>query len=600
MRTIWAILIVFSFIIINSSLAFVTAFDNKIAESEATLNPSGEFVLKWRVDYSIKKIRFTVTIAKEAPRFTWFSLGFSDRGSLNNSDVCTVWVDYQGVQHITDMHTDSHGNLVRDTLSQDCKNFSFDSKNRVVSFDRKFDTCDVDDFVIKDETVHVIWAHGSDKLFSARGLCLPCTSPQNNGFIRVRLLTVPGLPKQYGQKLSIAVDNLSVPGTDTTYWCKVVRLPSSITQVTHHITQFQSSITKGNEGLVHHMELFYCDTDPDVEIPLYEGNCFAPDRPESTKVCSKVKAAWAMGAPPFIYPAAAGLPLGGPNANSYVMLEVHYNNPEELEDWVDSSGLTFYVTSKRRKFDAAIMELGLEYTDKMAIPPGQKQFTLTGYCTPECTAVGLPREGIVVFGSQLHTHLTGTAVWTRHSRNGMEKRALNSDMHYSTHFQEIRILHRPVRVMPGDFLETTCAYNTENRDNVTVGGHAISDEMCVNYIHYYPATDLEVCKSAISNKALKNYFNFERDWDGMPILDSNSPRNNYLAIRPWTELRVAALHELYVTSTLSMQCNKSDGTRFQGAWEGLLIPTMLPISPEVPHCPIVYAPEDKNDLTRSN
>lgn len=35
-----------------------------------------------------------------------------------------------------------------------------------------------------------------------------------------------------------------------------------------------------------------------------------------------------MGAPPFIYPKEAGLPLGGPNANKYVMLEVHYNNPE--------------------------------------------------------------------------------------------------------------------------------------------------------------------------------------------------------------------------------------------------------------------------------
>lgn len=35
-----------------------------------------------------------------------------------------------------------------------------------------------------------------------------------------------------------------------------------------------------------------------------------------------------MGAPPFTYPDEAGLPLGGPMANKYVMLEVHYNNPE--------------------------------------------------------------------------------------------------------------------------------------------------------------------------------------------------------------------------------------------------------------------------------
>lgn len=61
----------------------------------------------------------------------------------------------------------------------------------------------------------------------------------------------------------------------------------------------------------------------------------------------------------------------------------------------------------------------------------------------------------------------------------------------------------------GDFLETTCIYNTMEKSNATIGGHAITDEMCVNYLHYYPATQLEVCKSAISNLALENYFKFE-------------------------------------------------------------------------------------------
>lgn len=45
------------------------------------------------------------------------------------------------------------------------------------------------------------------------------------------------------------------------------------------------------------------------------------------------------------------------------------------------------VTDKLRKYDAGIMELGLEYTDKMAIPPGQIGFPLSGYCIAECTNV---------------------------------------------------------------------------------------------------------------------------------------------------------------------------------------------------------------------
>ena len=45
------------------------------------------------------------------------------------------------------------------------------------------------------------------------------------------------------------------------------------------------------------------------------------------------------------------------------------------------------MTSQLRPYDAGIMELGLEYTNKMAIPPHQEKFLLTGYCIEECTAV---------------------------------------------------------------------------------------------------------------------------------------------------------------------------------------------------------------------
>lgn len=45
------------------------------------------------------------------------------------------------------------------------------------------------------------------------------------------------------------------------------------------------------------------------------------------------------------------------------------------------------LTKNLRKYDAAIMELGLEYTDKMAIPPGLVAFQLHGYCIPECTQI---------------------------------------------------------------------------------------------------------------------------------------------------------------------------------------------------------------------
>jgi len=54
---------------------------------------------------------------------------------------------------------------------------------------------------------------------------------------------------------------------------------------------------------------------------------------------------------------------------------------------MDSSGLKFHYTRTLRPHDAGIMELGLEYTDKMALPPRSPLWKLVGYCIPRCTQV---------------------------------------------------------------------------------------------------------------------------------------------------------------------------------------------------------------------
>jgi dopamine beta-monooxygenase len=69
------------------------------------------------------------------------------------------------------------------------------------------------------------------------------------------------------------------------------------------------------------------------------------------------------------------------------MLEVHFNNEKLQSDVKDNSGMKFVVTQNLRSHDSGIMELGLVYTDKMAIPPGQNSFALHGYCLPQCSAV---------------------------------------------------------------------------------------------------------------------------------------------------------------------------------------------------------------------
>lgn len=260
------------------------------------------------------------------------------------------------------------------------------------------------------------------------------------------------------------------------------------------------------------------------------------------------------------YPDNVGLPVGGANYSLYVMLEMHYNNPGLKSNRVDHSGIRIYYTDHLRPIDAGILEVGLEYTDKNSIPP-HTVMNVRGYCVAECTRAGLPPQGITLFASQLHTHLTGVSVWTEHIRGGVQLADINRDNHYSPHYQEIRKLRNPVIVYPGDALINVCRYDTRARKQITLGGFSITDEMCVNYLHYYPKIDLEVCKSSIDTEHLKRYFELLAQREGQNTSANYSVATNYRQIH-WNHYRTEQLNKLFQTAPLSMQCNQSTGERF--------------------------------------
>ncbi|XP_025419900.1 dopamine beta-hydroxylase-like [Sipha flava] len=535
----------------------------------APLDDTGRSVVYWTVDYAFRSVKFEVHFATDGGHYDWLALGFSDRGNFTGADFCVMWVDWKGVTGMLDTWTNDAGRISVDER-QDCDEFDVARIHGGVialTFTRKFDTCDDErDYLIEDGTTHLVWMMGGGPLFAVDGLLV--SQARAKGMQRVQLLKAERPQVKLPDKVSevdVLADKVKVPAEETTYWCHVMKIPLDLSSK-HHIVRFESVIEENSRGVVHHMEVFHCEAGADDQMPLYRGPCFSEKRPYKTQVCKKVLAAWAMGAPAFVYPEEAGLPIGGPDFNNYIMLEVHYNNPGLRKGMVDSSGVRLYITPEVRKYDAGVIELGLEYTDKMAIPPKQQDFILSGYCIAECTAVSIPPTGIEIFGSQLHTHLTGTKIYTKHVRDGQELPELNRDNHYSTHFQEIRLLHKPVLVLPGDALITTCHYNTENRKNITLGGFSITDEMCVNYVYYYPNIELEVCKSSISDQNLKSYFKFLNEWERQRTSPERAVSVNYNGIE-WTPMRSRVLHQVYEESTLSMQCNRSTGERFPGDWE---------------------------------
>ncbi|XP_045145294.1 dopamine beta-hydroxylase [Echinops telfairi] len=349
---------------------------------------------------------------------------------------------------------------------------------------------------------------------------------------------------------------------------------------------YEPIVTAGNEALVHHMEIFQCSATYE-SFPHFNGPCDSKMKPERLSYCRHVLAAWALGAKAFYYPEEVGLPFGGQGSSRYLRLEVHYHNPLNTQGRRDSSGIRLYYTRSLRRYDAGIMELGLVYTPVMAIPPREPAFTLTGYCTDKCTQLALPPSGIHIFASQLHTHLTGRQVVTVLARDGQEREVVNRDTHYSPHFQEIRMLKKVVTVHQGDVLITSCTYNTEDRQLATVGGFGIEEEMCVNYVHYYPQTQLELCKSTMDAGFLQKYFHLVNSFDSMNICtcpQTSIPQQ--FASVPWNAFNRDVLKALYGFAPISMHCNKSSAVRFQGEWNLQPLPKITStLRGPARHCP---------------
>ncbi|KAM4696017.1 dopamine beta-hydroxylase [Rhinophrynus dorsalis] len=532
------------------------------------LDPEGSVELSWNVSYSEKVVHFQILI-KDLKFGLIF--GMSDRGDFEGADLVVLWSNGLN-SYFGDAWSDEHGRLHMDT-QQDYQLLMARQapEGLYLLFNRPFITCDPKDYVIEDGTVHLIYAL-LEKPFPTLS-AIDVFSLKKRGLQRVQLLKpklpTPKLPTD-AVSLDVTAPEVLIPGQETTYWCFIIELPQDFSK--HHIVMYEPLITKGNEALVHHIEVFQCAEEYDF-VPHYSGPCDSKMKPRRLNYCRHVLAAWAMGAKPFYYPEDVGLAIGGPGSSRFLRLEVHYHNPLELKGLRDSSGIRLHYTPSLRRYDAGIMELGLVYSPVMAIPPGQKEFSLTGYCTDKCTQTALPSNGIKIFASQLHTHLAGQAVTTLLVREGKVVEVVNEDKHYSTHFQEIRMLKKAVQVLPGDILTTSCSYNTEDRNKVTVGGFSITDEMCVNYVHYYPHTDLELCKSKVDPGYLQKYFHLVNRFNSDEICmcpDAAVPEQ--FSEVPWNSFSSEVLKSLYSFAPISMHCNRSSSVSFPGEWEKQPLP----------------------------
>ena len=202
-------------------------------------------------------------------------------------------------------------------------------------------------------------------------------------------------------------------------------------------------------------------------------------------------------------PREAGF-LAGPGHGLSLLMNIHYHNPEHRAGWRDATALRVYATVARRKFDAGIMWTGA-VAQIAPMPRNERRV----FSQATCAA---PHDAVVV-GAFGHVHGLGRAVFTEQLRGGVKVGELGRDDAFQMNRHHYGPFARPYRaVQVGDTLSTTCIYDNSGNASGTHGhvhthgrhgthggiGHA--DEMCVNFLVFYPfvpAWSPALCRHAV-------------------------------------------------------------------------------------------------------
>ncbi|XP_031554202.1 DBH-like monooxygenase protein 1 isoform X2 [Actinia tenebrosa] len=364
----------------------------------------------------------------------------------------------------------------------------------ILKFYRKIDTCDKKDIKLTEGTTKVIFALNDEDPVSPTQM--KGHTPSDRNARSILLLNSQGnrdKPDPSWSSFNILNKNYEVPSKHTTYHCSVHKIPDFPKK--NHVIRFDPVVQQGNEGVVHHFIVMACDKDfPGVHLNASVDCDDYANMPAEVMKCrglGVLAAAWGVGGGPFVYPQHVGFPIDAEHIGRYFVMEVHYDNPDHKSGIIDNSGVRFFYTPNLRKYDAGVFTVGSSVSPWLMVPPKQRKWLTTSSCSRSCTEKhlknsSLPETGIKIFSAFLHTHLSGRAAWTQHTRDGKELPEIARDDNYDFNFQDIQFLRNEVHLKPGDEIIHNCVYNTMDRTKLTFGGDSTRDEMCLNFVFYYP------------------------------------------------------------------------------------------------------------------
>lgn len=321
------------------------------------------------------------------------------------------------------------------------------------------------------------------------------------------------------QRTTSRVDfTADIPVKETTYLRYTYNLPNE--PAVNYLVGVQSVI--GNINHMHHYVVSACRKPfpPEFDGSLTEecqdrscGDEYVELQYEYN--CIDIFYLWAPGLDHFTYPEGTAFPLGPGAGYPSVYIQIHYDNKDLRENETDSSGIIWHWTPNQREHDIGFLTLGPQLLHFQTIPPGEQSYYFSGRCSVDIDMDAAP-DGLTVTDYFPHMHYRGRRLWSEilgeaaSGENSLRKfaevgkRPLGTLGNIDNFDSELNLGYKMKdseskrKLNKGDLLATTCIFNTEDVTGPTRGGFGTYDEMCINFVMFYPAQAVPI-KSCLND-----------------------------------------------------------------------------------------------------
>jgi len=303
-------------------------------------------------------------------------------------------------------------------------------------------------------------------------------------------------PGERQRQFVLEVDT-EIPGhQDTTY----LNVPFNLDFLTQavHLVGFNAVID--NAVHVHHFLMYACPKPfPEEELGIGVDAFEHPDW-DQEHGCYDMIYGWGPGQNSWNLPRDVGMLVGPRTAYPAIYIQMHYDNPNLVKGQTDKTKVLVNFTPDLRQHNMGVLWLGNPLIHERKIPQGSSSWGSTQRC--KLTMDEKVADEIHVFLHAPHMHKSGKRIWSEtvgvHVGTGRELlasgsqplRQLPGDQNYDFAYQ----LVYPANFKLGnnDLIATTCVYNVSLREGQVSGGLGSYDEMCINFMGFYPAEALPV------------------------------------------------------------------------------------------------------------